>query len=330
MLRVLAVLALLLAAALPSRAAHADELARIRADGRLHCTAGLKPGIAYPDGPGGKWYGLAVDICRAVATATLGGPDKIVFHALPAPSYYAALRQGADPLMFLTTSEILANKLTDAVLPGPAVFFRGQQVAVREDSPIHGLADLAGKTVCAEPGTEEQRSLEAWFAGHHLQINYFPFQEQEEMLDAFQSRICDAIANDSVRLAALRADGKRVGMALRILPEMLSVAPVYAVTPGAAGGGDPAWAATVAWVIGALQQADQGDGDMHNGMMSSLGVVAPELGLDGGWQARVLAATGNYAAIYRRNVGADSALQLDPGMNAASTQGGLFVPPHAE
>jgi hypothetical protein len=44
----------------------------------------------------------------------------------------------------------------------------------------------------------------------------------------------------------------------------------------------------------------------------------------------VLAATGDYAAIYRRSVGADSTLQLPPGPNQPQEDGGLLVPPYAE
>jgi len=306
--------------------ARAGELERVRHDDVLQCASAMKPGIAFPNLAERKLYGLGVELCRAVASAVLNSPTKIHYRLLRTPAEYRALRDSKDAVFFLTASEIIANRLQDAVLPGPPVFYRGQQVIVQAASDMHHLADLKGHRVCAEPGTEAERSLRAWLAAHRIDFTFSPFEEQEEMMDAFQVGRCDAVANDTLDLSALQVDAARSGAHLRILPEMLSMVPIYAATRNT----DGAWATTVAWVIHSLMRADHGGADLRGGMLNSLNVAAPALGLEPGWQARMLAATGDYAAIYRRSVGAESTLQLPPGPNQPQEDGGLLVPPYAE
>jgi general L-amino acid transport system substrate-binding protein len=320
----LALITLILADA--GRPAAAGELDRVRTDGAVQCASDMKPGLAFPNNAEHKLYGIGLELCRAVANAVLGSTGKIRYRLINTPAEYAALRTSNDALFFLTVSEIIANHLQDAVLPGPPVLFRAQQVIVHADSDMHDMTDLQGRRVCAEPGTETERSLRTWLAEHHVQFIYLPFQEQQEMLDAFQVGRCEAMADDTLQLAAIRADAAHAGTRLRILPEALSLVPIYAATRNT----DGAWATTVAWVIQSLIRADHGGADLHAGMMNSLNITAPALGLEAGWQARMLSATGSYAAIYNRTLGDASPLQLPRGPNQPREDGGLLVPPYAE
>jgi len=59
-------------------------------------------------------------------------------------------------------------------------------------------------------------------------------------------------------------------------------------------------------------------------------VTAPELGLDGQWQRRALAASGNYGDIFERNLGKSSRLKLDRSLNANQAEGGLLLCPFLE
>jgi len=59
-------------------------------------------------------------------------------------------------------------------------------------------------------------------------------------------------------------------------------------------------------------------------------VVAQELGLDKEWQRRVIKAVGNYGDIFERNLGKDSPLKLDRGLNTNQSLGGLLLGPFIE
>ncbi len=50
------------------------------------------------------------------------------------------------------------------------------------------------------------------------------------------------------------------------------------------------------------------------------------LGLDEKWAYNIIKQVGNYAEIFERNVGPNTALKLDRGLNALWTDGGLMYP----
>ncbi|GAN76606.1 ABC amino acid permease/signal transduction systems [Acidisphaera rubrifaciens HS-AP3] len=317
----------LLPAALSPVPARADgTLARVRTAGVLPCAGTLAPGLDFPDITEHRLYGLEVEVCRAIAAAVIGPAAPIHFRSLREGTQGPVVRRGLDAVFFLTMEDVIANHLQNLLLQGAPVFLRAQRVAVRADSPIQHVEELRGHHICAEPGTGSERALHAWFAERHLSFTFFPFEEQEEMIDAFTAGRCDAMADDVLRLAGMRVDARRMGTALRILPESLSLVPVYVFTRT----DDGAWAAGVAWVVDTLLRAGHRGGDLRDGRLDQLDLVARELGLDAGWQARVLATVGSYDAILRRTVGADSPLDLPPGPNRVQDEGGLLVAPYAE
>ena len=54
--------------------------------------------------------------------------------------------------------------------------------------------------------------------------------------------------------------------------------------------------------------------------------IGPLLGLDNSWAIHVLAAVGNYAEIYDRDLGDQSPLKLPRALNRLDSQGGMQVP----
>jgi general L-amino acid transport system substrate-binding protein len=294
--------------------ASAGVLDRIRAEAILHCGGTVRPGLAFP-GPDGKLAGLEVDICQAVATAVLGPAAKVDFHPYLLPPSYDALRQGRDELSFLTESEIIDADLAGTLLPGPPIFFLSDAVLVPEGSPARRVADLAGLNVCSEPGTGAERSIAPWFATRHLALSYFPFQESDEELDAYYAGHCSAMVNEITSIAAIRLQVAADGHASRILPDRLAAYPIMAVT----GLADPRWSALVGWILPAVMRPQP-----------AADTVATIFGLAPDWQVAMRRAVGGYDAIFRRNLGRDSKLDLPPGLNTLWSEGGLFCPPYSE
>jgi general L-amino acid transport system substrate-binding protein len=290
-----------------------DTLAHVRAEGVLQCGSTVRPGLAFPDAHG-VWHGLNVDLCRAVATAVLGPHARIGFHPYLLPASYGPVRHGTDELFFLTTSEMIANDLAGAVQPGPAVFYETDAVLVSKAATARHVADLAGTTLCAEPGTGAERSIAPWFAARHLDARYFPFQESDEELDAFYAQRCGAMVNEVTSLAALRLQTQRDGHDSRILPDALASYPILAATPLA----DGRWSALVTWTIQSVMRPQAGD---------AAGVA---LGLKAGWADEMHKAVGPYDAIFARNLGEGSVLDLPAGLNTIWTSGGVFSPAYAE
>ena len=302
-------------------AAHAGVLDHVRAAGVVRCGAVLRPGLAFP-GTDGTWHGLEMEMCRAVAAAVLGDADRIAMRSYLTGDQFAHAADGQDDVAFLSASELSANGLFGRVLGGPAVFYETTRILVRDENPARHVSDLSGVQVCAEPGTGPERNLQDYMGRHGFAFRFSMWQELEEMMDAFAVGRCPAVAGEETALAALRLDAEEDGRRTRMLPEALAASPVNVV----AAASDPAWAQIVSWTVqtvlaGHPEPRVQG---------RALPIPAAALGLADGWQDRVTAAVGTYADVFNRTLGANSPLQLPPGLNASWDKGGLLAPPTVE
>ena len=309
------ILAALVTSLLLTGAAHArpGTLDRVRQHGVVFCGSAIRPGLAFPS-EDHRWHGLHVELCRAVAAAVLGDPDKIAFSGYALRPDFERASAGGDDLAFMTATEIFTNQLFQGVLPGPTVYRLATKIMLWDTNPIHHVSELGRTMICDEPGTGPERNLVAYAKAHDWTANISPWMELEEEMDAFDVGRCPAIIGEETALGAIRISADHNGHPSRLLPEPLAISPVMAVSAA----DDPQWAVIVRWVIETVA-ANQGD-------RNTLEIPGPWIGLDAEWQSRVRS-LGTYAAIYRRTLGDESALDLPPSSNASWHDGGLVVPP---
>ncbi len=93
---------------------------------------------------------------------------------------------------------------------------------------------------------------------------------------------------------------------------------------------DGQWSPVVAWTVQTLISAERPETDWYPGGAGAMPISAPELGLDKGWQIRVLQAVGNYGDIFERKLGKGSPLKLEYTLNANHVNGGLMLAPFLE
>ncbi len=303
--------ALLLSSAFGVGHANASVLERVKAEGVLHCGGAERPGLASL-GAGDKWTGLNVEICQAIAVAVLGPDARYDWQEYTTPKDYDSVRQAKDEVFFLTGSEIVEQKLTGNVIPGPAVYYQSHSIMVPEDSPAKHVADLAGKKICFLIGGGPQRSLEAVFEAKHLDFLRLSFTEQGEMTDSYDVRLCDALADEQTELAETRQHRGVNNLTSRILPEALDTFPILASSSVE----DGQWAAIVAWTVHSLIRAETREGSWRADGVAALPIDGPALGLAKDWQAQVIKAVGSYADIYGRTLGDATGLNLARGPNA--------------
>lgn len=306
-------------------AAAGPAVERITARGAVRCGGVERPGLAEA-APEGKWQGLEVDVCRAVATAVLGSPERIQFRDYDTDKAFAAIRSGDDDLFFLTGGEIVAQNLAGAITPGPTVFIQSQRLMVADDSPVRHVEDAAGETICFMIGSPAERSVEAYFGTRGKSFFRRPFSEDGEMVDTYIVQHCKGVAGELTTLATFRNDQGVKHLTSRILPEPLLTYPIIAAT----GTGDAQWAALVAWTVNTLISAERRETQWYGGGVKAMPVAAPELGLADGWQQKVLEAVGNYGDLYARNLGAQSPLKLEREFNTNQANGGLLLSPFTE
>jgi general L-amino acid transport system substrate-binding protein len=281
-------------------------LDRVRADHVVRCGAVARPGLADLEAPGG----LLVDLCRAVAAATLGPSAPVAFRLYDSDKAFDAVRHGKDDVFFLDAAEVIAQHLAGVTLPGPTVFVQTTAIMVKDGSPAHRLTDLAGQPICFLLGDAAQRHLEAWFAARHLDFVRMAYQEPDEMTDAFDAGVCHGVAGEVTELAATHRGA-------RLLPDPLAAFPIMAMT----GTADAQWAALVAWTMDTVIAAATPPHPWAAGGLDALALAAPELGLPADWQRQVIATVGTYTDIWRRTLGAASPYRLPQGLNAPWSEG---------
>ncbi|BAY16944.1 extracellular solute-binding protein family 3 [Anabaenopsis circularis NIES-21] len=308
-----------------SSAQAGSTIKRVKAHNVVRCGSVERMGLASEVKPG-VWSGLNVDVCRAIAAAVLGSPDRIEYHQYETDKDFDAVRKQQDDVYFLTGSEINAQKLAGSIVPGPTVFLESEAVMVASTSAAQHVSDLSGNSICFMIGSSVERSLTAYFETLHKNWLRRAFSEDGEMIDTYNVQNCHAIAGEVTTLANIRLDSGVNRLSSRILPEFLSTFPIIAAT----GTQDAQWSAIVAWTVTTLINADRPETRWYAGGVGVMPILAPELGLDQQWQRRIIASMGNYSKIFERNLGKGSVLKLDQRLNANYFHGGLLLSPFLE
>lgn len=307
----------------------------IKSRGYVQCGASTGvAGFSLPDDQG-KWTGFDVDFCRAVAAAVTGDAEAVRFTPLTSQQRLLALQSGEIDLLSRTTTWTLQRDAGSGLDFAAPTFFDGQGFLVRRELGAARLADLDGGTICLSAGTTLERNVADWFRSNQLEFEPVVFSNTTEARDAYFNGRCDAYTSDSAALAAARATMASDPNAHVILPDIISREPL---TP-AVREDDPAWFDIVRWTVYALIEAENLGvaSDNVEAMLESdnpdvqrlLGVTpgnGAALGLPETWALEMIRQVGNYAEIFDRNVGPDTPLGLDRGLNALWREGGLMYP----
>jgi len=319
-----------------------QKLSGVKSRGKLICGVdGKLPGFSFVS-PDGTYTGLDVDVCRAVAAATLGDPQKVDFRDLNSSERFAALASGEIDLLSRNTTYTLSRDASggNGLSFAPTVFYDGQGVMAPKAAGITSLKDLAGQPICVESGTTTELNLADRM--REIKAPYTPlkFQTGDQTYAAYLQGRCVAVTSDRSQLAAKRTSfPDPAGHVL--LPEVLSKEPLTPVTVN----GDPGWADAVRWTIFGLMQAEElgitqanidakvaeakanpNQADLRR-FLGVEGDFGKQLGLPADFVVQAVKAVGNYGELFERNVGQGSKLKLERGLNRQWSAGGLIYSP---
>jgi general L-amino acid transport system substrate-binding protein len=308
-------------------------LDKIKQAGLIVCgvNTGLA-GFAQPDNQG-RYTGLDVDICKALAAALFGDIGKVKYVPLTAQQRFTALQSGEVDLLSRNTTWTLLRDSDLGLNFTAVVFYDGQGFMVPKKLGVKSAKELKGATICVQPGTTTELNLADYFRANKMEFRPVVIEKLDEAENAFFSGRCDAYTTDRSGLAATRAARAANPDDYVILPEVISKEPLAPVVRQ----GDDQWNDLVRWVIYALFEAEEKGVTSKNvdEMTKSddptikrlLGVtpgMGKALGVDEKWAYNAIKAVGNYGEMFERNVGEGSPLKLDRGPNNLWTQGGLI------
>jgi general L-amino acid transport system substrate-binding protein len=304
----------------------------IKDKGFIQC--GVSTGLAGFSNPddAGNWSGIDVDVCRAIAAAVFGDAEAVKFTPLTSKERFTALQSGEVDVLSRNTTWTL-NRDTALGLDFTGVtYYDGQGFMVPESLGVKSALELDGASVCVQTGTTTELNLADYFRANNMSFTPVVFERPDEARTAYEQGRCDAYTTDASGLYAQRTGLATPGDHI-VLPEIISKEPLGPVVRH----GDNEWGDIVRWTLYAMLEAEEFGVNSQNvddmkansdnpGVRRLLGVegdMGQGLGLPNEWGYEVIKQVGNYGEIFERNVGMSTPLQIERGLNALWTEGGL-------
>jgi len=314
----------------------AGTLDDVKARGKLNCgvTTGVA-GFAVPDA-NGEWDGFDVGVCRAVAAAVFGDPTAVEFVPTTGKTRFTALASGEIDMLARNTTWTFSRDV-DLKFDFVGVnYYDGQGFMVPTALGVTSAKELDGATVCIQTGTTTELNLADFFRANGISYEPVPIETNAEGQQQYLAGACDTYTTDASGLAATRATFESPNDHV-LLPEIISKEPLGPLVRH----GDNEWGDIVRWSLNALISAEElgvtsaNIGEMSAGtnnpeinrLLGTEGNLGEMLGLSADWAKNAIAAGGNYAELFERNIGENTPIGLSRGLNAQWTNGGLLYSP---
>ncbi|MFB2769974.1 amino acid ABC transporter substrate-binding protein [Pelatocladus sp. BLCC-F211] len=312
-----------------------SRLDTIKNRGKLICgVSGQLPGFSYVKA-NGEYAGLDVDICRAIAAAIFNDPKKVEFRNLNAKERFTAVQTGEVDILSRNTSWTISRDTSVGLEFAPVVFYDGQGIMVRKNSNIKKLEDLKGKSICTQTGTTNEQNLSDQMRQRGITYKPLVFEDVNTTYSTYEQGRCEAITSDRSQLVSRRSAFSKPDDHV-VLDVVLSKEPL---TPAVANG-DSKWFDVVKWTVYGLINAEelgvssQNVNQLTNSsnpeikrLLGTEGDLGKGAGLSNDFVVRIIKTVGNYGEIYERNLGKNSDLKLDRGLNRLWNKGGIMYAP---
>jgi len=276
-------------------------------------------GFSMPDDKG-EWKGLDVDTAKAVAAAVFGDVSKVKFASLTAVQRLPALQSKEIDVLCRNTTQTLSRETKSGLNFVQVNYYDGQGFLISKKLGVKSAREL------------DEMNAADYFRTNSMKWSPVVIENTAELNKAFFAGRCDVLTSDASQLAAQRSVAPNPAE-YELLPEIISKEPLCPVVRH----GDDQWYDIVNWSVIAMIQAeefginsknvDQMLKSVNPGIKRFLGVtpgMGSQMGLDDKWAYNIVKQVGNYGEIFNRNIGPDTPLGLQRGLNALWTEGGLM------
>jgi general L-amino acid transport system substrate-binding protein len=317
-------------------AASAGTLDDVKAKGFIQCGSNTSLiGFGFPDDQN-NWTGLDVDFCRALAAAIFNDPTKVKFTPLSAKERFTALQSGEIDVLSRNTTWTMSRDTSLGLKFAGVTYYDGQGFMVKKSLGVNSALNLNGASVCTQTGTTTELNLADYFKANNMTYQVVAFEQEQEVLKAYEDGRCDVYTTDQSGIYAQRLKLAAPDDHI-VLPEIISKEPLGPLVRQ----GDDAWFNIVKWTYYALLNAEElgitskNIEEMKNSpnpevarIVGKEGDFGTGIGLTNEWAAQIVKHVGNYGEIFDRNLGEGSQLKIARGKNALWSKGGLqYAPP---
>ena len=314
----------------------ASTLGDVQAKGYVSC--GVSKGLAgfSSADSSGTWTGVDVDVCRAVAAATLGDAQKVKFVPLTAKERFTALQSGEIDMLSRNTTWTITRDASLGLNFAGVNYYDGQGFMVKSSLGVSSAMELSGAAVCIQAGTTTELNLADWGKANGIEYNSVVSDTNAQTLTNYDAGRCDVLTTDASGLYSMRAAASDPSEHV-VLPEIISKEPLGP----AVRHGDSEWADIVRWSLSAMiigEELGITSGNVDEMMTSNnpevLRLLGAEpgygamLGLSDDWAANILTQVGNYSESFEKHIGPNTPINIQRGLNALYKDGGiLYAPP---
>jgi len=318
---------------------------RVKARGYVICgTNDEFPGFSQEMilGGGGeeRWEGFDVDLCRAIAAGIFGDPDAIEFEIVNGKTRFEFLLDGTIDVLSAATTYTYTRNVQKKLEFMPTTYYDGQGFIVRKTLGVSSAKQMEGARICFSSSGTAAKNIKDFFKLHEINYIPVPVPSNEKTRNVYKRGDCDMYGTDRSGLASNRLSFSDPDRHL-ILPEVISKEPLGMVVRY----GDQKWSDIVRWTVYALFIAEEiglnsnnidrfennNDPNIQRFMGELNGNDHPhlgsKLGLGANWSYNIIKLVGNYKEIYERNVGVNTPIGLERGLNKLYTHGGLLYAP---
>lgn len=312
---------------------NADTLSDVKSQGSLSCGVSTgTPGFSNPDSSG-NWSGMDVDVCRAIAAATLGDARKVKYVPLSAKERFIALQSGEIDVLSRNTTWTHTRDTSLGLNFAGVNYYDGQGFMVKKSLGVNSVKDLDGASFCIQAGTTTELNLADYFRSNNMKFKAVTYDTSAQTKGGFEVGRCDALTSDVSQLAGLRSTLKDPSSAV-VLGDVISKEPLGPVVRQ----GDDNWFNIVKWSLNAMIEAEElgitsrtidraSTSPGVQRLQGKTGKLNEHLGLNKNWARNIIAQVGNYGESFERNIGMSTPIALPRGVNQLWIKGGILYSP---
>ena len=266
-----------------------------------------------------------------MAAAIFNDAEAVKFTPLSAKVRFTALTSGEIDVLARNTTWTMSRDSDFGEFVG-VNYYDGQGFMVPTGLGVASALELDGAAVCTNTGTTTELNVADYFRANGLNYTVVAFEKADEVVAAYDAGRCDVYTTDRSGLAAQRTKLSKPDDHV-VLPEIISKEPLGPLVRH----GDAQWGDIARWTLNCMINAEEAGitsanieemkGSTDPNIARILGVegdLGSKIGLENTFCANIVASVGNYGESYDRNVGPDTPLKLERGVNALWSDGGVL------
>ncbi|MCQ2741024.1 MAG: transporter substrate-binding domain-containing protein [Alphaproteobacteria bacterium] len=300
---------------------------------RHHVVCGIDRNYKHlADKQNNEWNGFDVDICRAVAAATIGNAESFKLLYVSKENISTALNSGKVDIILGNHMLSPKEEKDMFVLPVSPLYINKIIFAARATKEALSMKDYAHSKVCVLRNSPVQALLETYNQDHALGFNLLELPTTASLKEAFYLKRCDLISGDEVFIKSIVIDLKNSDA--EILPEVIGYIPVKAYSSGY----NSRFNTILNTILNSLKYAHQEhifSQNIETFKMSKSTAVQNLLGYNKNfwnslsispqWATDYISVYGNYNQLLEKNLGQLSVLELDQKHNDLIENGGFLT-----